>query len=178
MICAAPFLWFNDLCLPGGGPRWNLGLAAPLEWLVFYVWRRKMRARLGNKEKQRVSRWCTFKELNDSRRKWKYYSMSMTKSSVAPAVIVHHCATETEGKAKTAEATRFVSVFICSQMSRPDSVFFMFMLLIISAGRNPPTLPEISSFPRNSKKSVTLSSTATLQHRGRESVKGLDTNSA
>lgn len=92
--------------------------------------------------------------------------------------LVNHYATETEGKAKTADITRFVCVFVCSQMSRPDSVFFMFMLLIISAGRNPPTLPEISSFPRNSKKSVTLSSTATLQHRGRESVKGLDTNSA
>lgn len=51
----------------------------------------------------------------------------------------------------------------------------MFKLLIISSGRNPPTLPEISSFPRNSKKSVTLSSTATLQHRGRGSVKGSDT---
>lgn len=111
MICAA-FLWFNDLCLPGGGPRWNLGSAAPLEWLVFYVWRRKMRAHLGNKEKQRVSRWCTFKELNDSRRK--YDSMSVTKSSVAPAVIVHHCATETEGKAKTADATLpNVSTWFC-----------------------------------------------------------------
>lgn len=31
-----------------------------------------------------------------------------------------------------------------------------------------PTLPEISSFPRNSKKSVTLSRTATLQWRQRK----------
>lgn len=55
-------------------------------------------------------------------------------------------------------------------MYRPDSVFFTFKLQIVFAGRNPPTLPEISSFPRNSKKSVTLSNTATLQDRGRETT--------
>lgn len=60
--------------------------------------------------------------------------------------------------------------FMLSPMYRPHSVFFTFKLQIVFAGRNPPTLPEISSFPRNSKKSVTLSNTATLQDRGRETT--------
>lgn len=144
MAHAPPALWSNDLSLPEGGPRCNLGSAAPLGWLVFYVWRRKMRARLEPKgSRVRVSRWCTFKESRS--RKWKSHSTNPTK---IPLVIG----------------------FMLSPMYRPDSVFFTFKLRIVFAGRNPPTLPEISSFPRNSKKSVTLSNTATLQGRGRETT--------
>lgn len=92
--------------------------------------------------------------------KWNYDGTSSATRLAAPAVIFNQCSRNPDLEDSEHSWCNLI----------PDCPHFSFALMprVIFAKRNSPTLPEISSFPRKSRKSVTLSRTATLQRERKE----------